>query len=70
VIWTVIEPGSVVWLALGVGVVAWFAVLALVHGTLIGPRRVIHWFVASWPSRLMVLAAWAAAGWHIFCQRP
>ena len=54
----------------GRGVVAWLTVLALDHGTLIGPRRVIHWFLASWPSRLMILAAWAGAGWHVFCQRP
>ncbi len=66
----VIEPGSVVWLALVAGVVAWLAVLALVPGTFVGPRRVIHWLLSSWPPRLVVLAAWAAAGWHIFCQRP
>jgi hypothetical protein len=68
--WATIEPGSVVWLSLAAGVVGWLAILALAPRTLVGPRRVVHWLLASWPSRLMILAAWAAAGWHMFCQRP
>jgi hypothetical protein len=68
--WAAMEPGGVVWLSLAAAVIVWLAILAATPGTFIGPRRVIHWLLASWPSRLMVLAAWAASGWHIFCQRP
>jgi hypothetical protein len=65
-----VVPGTVVWGALAAGVVVWLGVLALSAGRFVGPRRVMRWFLASWLSRAMVLAAWAAAGWHIFCQRP
>ena len=62
--------GTVVWVALAGGVVVWLAVLALSAGRLVGPRRVVRWLLGSWLSRGMILAAWGAAGWHIFCQRP
>ena len=65
-----VVPGTVVWEALAAGVVVWVGVLALSFGRFVGPRRVMRWFLASWLSRGLVLAAWAAAGWHIFCQRP
>jgi hypothetical protein len=67
---TAVVPGTVVWVALAAGVLVWLAVLALSPGRFVGPRRVVRWFLASWLSRGIVLAAWAAAGWHIFCQRP
>jgi hypothetical protein len=65
-----IAPGSVVWAALAAGLIGWMSVLALSSRALIGPRRVMRWLLASWPSRCALLAAWGAAGWHIFCQRP
>jgi hypothetical protein len=65
-----VVPGTVVWVALAASVVVWFGILALSDGRLVGPRRVLRWFLGSWLSRAMVLAAWGAAGWHIFCQRP
>jgi hypothetical protein len=67
---TAVVPGTVVWVALAAGVLVWLAVLARSPGRFVGPRRVVRWFLASWLSRGIVLAAWAAAGWHIFCQRP
>ena len=67
-----IVPGAVVWSVIaGVGVV-WLAVLALRSGSgaLLGPRRVARWLFGSWLSRGIIIAAWGAAGWHMFCQRP
>jgi hypothetical protein len=65
-----VAPGTVVWLALAGSVVVWLGVVALADGRLVGPRRVVRWLLGSWLSRAMILAAWGAAGWHIFCQRP
>jgi hypothetical protein len=62
--------GAAVWLAIvGCGAV-WLGVLLVARGTLIGPLRVVRWFLGSWFSRLTVLVFWGMAGWHIFCQRP
>jgi len=65
-----VAPGTVVWVALAASVVVWFGMVALSAGRLVGPRRVVRWLLGSWLSRGMILAAWGAAGWHIFCQRP
>ena len=65
-----IAPGAIVWLALAGSAVAWFVAVALSGRRLLGPRRVLRWLLGSWLSRAMILVAWAAAGWHIFCQRP
>lgn len=62
--------GAVVWLVIAGCAVAWLGVLALRRGALPGPKSVARWFLASWVPRVAVLAAWGAAGWHIFCQRP
>jgi len=65
-----VVPGTVVWVALAAGVVVWLGVLALSAGRFVGPRGVMRWLLGSWLSRGIVLAAWGAAGWHVFCQRP
>jgi hypothetical protein len=65
-----IVPGAIVWLLLAAGTVAWLAILTFTSATFIGARRVVRWLVASWLPRFVMLAAWGAAGWHIFCQRP
>lgn len=63
--------GDAVWAGLGAAAVAW-----LVVTTGAGPRRlpglvdVARWVVRSWAGRSLALAGWAAAGWHLFCQRP
>lgn len=67
---TAIVPGAVVWLAIAACTVAWLAFLVATARSLPGPRRVVRWLLESWVPRLTILAAWAAAGWHIFCQRP
>ena len=67
-----IVPGAVVWSVIaGVGIV-WLAALALRYGSpaRLGPRRLARWLLGSWLSRGMIIAAWGAAGWHIFCHRP
>ncbi len=53
-----VVPGTVVWVALAGSVVVWLGVLALSAGRLVGPRRVVRWFLGSWLSRGMILAAW------------
>jgi hypothetical protein len=65
-----IAPGAIVWLALAGSAVAWLAAVALSGRRLIGPQRALRWLLGSWLSRAMILVAWGAAGWHIFCQRP
>jgi ammonia channel protein AmtB len=63
-------PGSIVWLTLAACTVVWLAILTFTSPGLIDARRLLRWLVASWLPRFVMLAAWAAAGWHIFCQRP
>jgi hypothetical protein len=65
-----IVTGAVVWSVIAGVVVVWLAALALGRGALVGPRRVARWLLGSWLSRGLIIAAWAAAGWHVFCQRP
>jgi hypothetical protein len=70
VITLALVAGATVWLAIAVYSLAWLTVLALVRGARPGPRSVVRWFLASWLPRLAIVAAWGAAGWHVFCQRP
>jgi hypothetical protein len=66
-----VTAGDVVWLVLAAG-----AVTLIGLTTALGPARVpglaqvVGWFLRSWLGRLVALAAWAGAGWHLFCQRP
>jgi hypothetical protein len=63
--------GAGVWTGLAVAGVAWLAITLIA-----GPRRlpgvvdVVRWFLRCWLGRVLTLAAWAGAGWHLFCQRP
>jgi hypothetical protein len=63
--------GEGVWIVIGGALLAWLAVTLLA-----GPRRlpgvvdVVRWFLQCWLGRALALAGWAAAGWHLFCQRP
>ncbi len=61
--------GAVVWVAIGT---VW--VLSLLAGRLVGPipgiSAVVRAFLGSWFGRMVALAAWAEAGWHLFGQRP
>lgn len=61
--------GSAVWAGLAAAWAAWLLLSAL-HARVPGIGRVLGGLVASWPGRLLTLAAWAGAGWHLFCQRP
>lgn len=63
------RPGLVVWAVLAAAAVAW-VVLSAWCPRLPGPVAVARWVVASWLGRILALAGWAAAGWHLFCQRP
>jgi dolichyl-phosphate-mannose--protein O-mannosyl transferase len=65
-----IVAGATVWLILLAGIAVWSAVLARHRELLLGSRLIVRWLLSSWMSRIALLAFWAIAGWHIFCQRP
>jgi hypothetical protein len=65
-----VVAGAAVWLVILTGTVVWLAVVALARGVFFGPGRIVRWLLNSWLSRIMVLAVWGLAGWHVFCQRP
>ena len=68
---TAVVAGDVVWASVAVAVVAWTAVTLVAGPTrLPGPAQVAGWFLSCWTGRCTLLCAWAAAGWHLFCQRP
>jgi hypothetical protein len=61
--------GDAVWAALATAWVVWLVVASTLPG-LPRPAALGRWLVASWAGRLLGLALWAEAGWHLFCQRP
>jgi uncharacterized membrane protein YeaQ/YmgE (transglycosylase-associated protein family) len=61
--------GDIVWAVIGAAWVLWLLATAVVR-PLPGFLRVVRGFVGSWAGRAIALAAWAGAGWHLFCQRP
>ena len=68
-LWTAVIPGEAVWTVLAVASATWVVASWRSRG-LVGPGGVVRWFLQSWTGRLVALAAWALAGWHLFCQRP
>jgi hypothetical protein len=66
-----VTAGDVVWAVLAAALVA-MVVTSLVLGPsrMPGIAQVAGWFLRSWLGRILALAAWAGAGWHLFCQRP
>lgn len=63
--------GAGVWLVIGVAVASFLvATLAIGRRRLPGVLDVAHVFVQCWAGRLLLLALWAEAGWHLFTQRP
>jgi hypothetical protein len=65
-----VVAGAWVWLALAAAASVWLIILAVAPGRLVGPKPLRQWLLASFVPRLALLAAWGAAGWHVFCQRP
>lgn len=63
------STGAVVWTVIGAGWLAWTGLTTAVD-RLPGPASVVRAFLGSWTGRLIALAAWGGAGWHLFCQRP
>lgn len=61
--------GGVVWVAIGAAWSVWLVVTRLVR-PLPGVESVVRAFLGSWLGRMVALAAWAEAGWHLFGQRP
>jgi hypothetical protein len=68
---TAVVAGGIVWAMVAVGLVGWLVVTQVA-----GRRRlptvasVGRWFLQCWLGRFLLIAAWAGAGWHLFCQRP
>jgi hypothetical protein len=65
-----IVPGMVVWLVIAASVAAWLTLITVRPHRLLGLPRVAGWLLGAWVPRAVILIAWGAAGWHIFCQRP
>ncbi|HTX62509.1 MAG TPA: hypothetical protein VMD28_02645 [Acidimicrobiales bacterium] len=61
--------GAIVWTVIAAAWLAWLVVSRLVR-PLPGVGSLAHAFLGSWLGRLIALAAWAEAGWHLFGQRP
>lgn len=61
--------GAIVWTVIAAGWVVWLVVTRFVR-TLPGIGSVVHAFLGSWLGRVVAIAAWAEAGWHLFGQRP
>ncbi len=62
--------GGVVWSVLGGMLAAWLAVTTVARRSLPTVLDVGRWFLQCWLGRSLLLAGWAVAGWHLFCQRP
>jgi hypothetical protein len=68
---TGVVVGAAAWAGIAAAAVLWVATTQAA-----GARRlpsavsVARWFLQSWLGRFLLLAAWAGAGWHLFCQRP
>lgn len=63
--------GAAVWAVIGAMTVAWLLVTLLERrGRLPGVVDVGRFFMTSFGGRLVVVAAWAEVGWHLFTQRP
>ncbi|MGH8979610.1 MAG: hypothetical protein ACRDWE_01125 [Acidimicrobiales bacterium] len=63
------SAGGIVWAAVGAAWLCWLVVSGA-SSRVPGVARVVRSFVGSWLGRYLALAAWAGAGWHLFCQRP
>jgi hypothetical protein len=64
-----VTTGDVVWALIGGSWVIWTVTTALVR-RLPGLLALVRALLGSWTGRAISLAAWAGAGWHLFCQRP
>lgn len=61
--------GDVVWAVLAGCWVCWM-VLSSLWSRVPGINAFGRSLLGSWLGRYVALAAWAAVGWHLFCQRP
>lgn len=66
-----VVAGNVVWAVLAGALVVWVVVTQVVGDHRFpGITAVVSWWLRCWLGRLLLLVAWAGAGWHLFCQRP
>lgn len=61
--------GDTVWAAIGGAWLCWL-VVSSVWSRVPGITAFAQSLLGSWLGRCVALAAWGAAGWHLFCQRP
>ena len=64
-----VSAGTAWWLAIGAIVALWIALSARVSWIPTIAEIGRAWS-ASWAGRIVLAAAWAELGWHLFCQRP
>lgn len=64
------STGAIIWLTLA-GLTGALALAgALARRFVPSVADVVHWWLESWLGRLLLLALWAEAGFHLFTQRP
>ena len=63
-------PGAAVWVVLAAALGGLLLATAVNRRQLPTVVDMVHWWLESWWGRLLMLAFWAAAGLHVFAQRP
>lgn len=63
------SSGAIVWAVIGAAWAAWL-VTSSVWAAVPSIARLVRSMLGSWLGRAVALAAWAGAGWHLFCQHP
>lgn len=63
--------GAAIWLAIGAAALALTGVTAVLRAARPASLpAVLGWFLRCWGGRVLLLALWAEAGFHLLCQRP
>lgn len=63
------SPGDIAWASIGGAWLCWLVVTSALP-QMPGVARFVRAVLSSWIGRSVALAAWAGAGWHLFCQHP
>ena len=63
-------PGGALWLLLASAFVLWTVRTGASHRRLVSLPALLRSWLGSRAGRVLLLAAWAEAGWHLLCQRP
>lgn len=63
-------PGAAVWIVIAAALAGLLVTTAVHRRRLPTVVDMVHWWLESWWGRLLMLAFWAAAGFHVFTQHP